>query len=262
MSSIKSYHNLAAYSPGSYINALQNSSFDSLAQQAQCSRIISQLQRLNTKASLGEAWCPILRSSPPNPIIGTLICINIHRKGKALHADQQEHVRKWISAILNDIPIEIPQLYIDNMPPSWELRGDSWGLAAVITCISSFLQQKPVQNVLCSGVLCLDTQKLIAVSAQNPKRILCSWEAPQTTPLIVKRPTDIDRILKRFLCGLETKASCTNTHHSSCTRRGGAQQIPTAKWIGGDSNGRKCSDPSIVLCHPQNTRTLCHRIGQ
>ena len=200
MSQISSYHNLAQYSPGSYIHALKNTVFPSLAQQAQCAKILSRLHRLNIKAKLGEAWFPIVRSVPPNPIVGTLICINVQKKGRPLDTEKQEHVRKWLSSLLNEIPVEIPQLYIDNMPPSWEIKGDSWGLAAIIACISSFLQQKPQQDVLCSGVLCLRTKRLNAVSAQSPKRILCSWEAPQTTPIIVKKNTDINSILKRFFC--------------------------------------------------------------
>jgi tetratricopeptide (TPR) repeat protein len=156
------------------------------------------MERLNFSAAIGEAWFPIIRSLQEQHIFGLLLSINTHRRGVLLSEVDQESIRSWLSLLLDNTPVEIPQLYLSNLPPDWEIRGSSWGLAAIIAIISSLLQMKPNQHVLCSGVLSSERGYLEPVSAQKEKRILCSWEAPDLIPFIITHRRDIAPLLTKI----------------------------------------------------------------
>ena len=196
MSNLESYHSIAKNAPGSYIHALSMHAHSSLAEREQAKKIIAQLSRLDLSPKIGEAWCPTIRSTNTQEPFGVLVRVNTQQKGIPLPTKEQNHIRNWLSRLLDDIPVEIPQLYIDNLPPNWNIRGLSWGLAGIIAIISALLQTKPSEPVICSGILSKDRGIVRSVRGPKAKRSICLWEAPDIEPVIVQRASPIVLYIK------------------------------------------------------------------
>ena len=196
MPSLESYHSIAQYAPGSYIHALKTHAYTSLAEKEQSQKIISQIPRLDLSPQIGEAWCPTIRSTNTQEPFGVLVCVNTRKKGTPLPAKEQNHIRSWLSALLDDIPVEIPELYIDNLPPNWNIRGRSWGLAGIVAILSALLQKKPSESVICSGILSKDRGIVNSVRGLKAKRSICLWEAPAIDPVIVQRASPVVLYIK------------------------------------------------------------------
>ena len=178
------------------MHALKKHAYSSLAEKEQAQKIISQIPMLNLSPQIGEAWCPTIRSTNTQEPFGVLVRINTQKKGVPFPAKEQNHIRDWLSALLDDIPVEIPEVYIDNLPPNWNIRGRSWGLAAIVAIISALLQTKPSEAVICSGILSKDRGIVNSVCGQKSKRSICLWEAPNIEPVIAQRASPIVLYIK------------------------------------------------------------------
>lgn len=178
------------------MHALETHAYVSLAEKEQSKKIITQIPKLDLSPKIGEAWCPTIRSTNTQEPFGVLVCINTQKKGIPFPTKDQDHIRNWLSALLDDIPVEIPDLYIDNLPPNWNIRGRSWGLAAIVAMISALLQTKPSESVVCSGILSKDRGIVNSVCGLKAKHSICEWEAPETEPVIVQRASPIVLYIK------------------------------------------------------------------
>ena len=202
MPSLETYYSIARYAPGSYIHALETNRYASLAEKEQANKIASKITRLDLSPKVGTAWFPTIKAYQGKRVVGVLLCMNTQKTGTPLSPKNQDQIRTWLSALLDGIPVEIPQLYIHNLPPNWEMTGQSWGLAGIISTISALLQRKPAEAVLCSGSLSKERGIITSIAHSVKKTTLCQWEAPEVDPIIIHQATPIVLYIKALFGAL------------------------------------------------------------
>ena len=172
------------------MHALSTHSHSSLAEREQSKRIIAQLSRLDLSLEVEKRGVQQLINQHTRTFWSSRSRQHTKERRPPSYKRTRLH-RNWLSRLLDDIPVEIPQIYIDNLPTDWNIRGLSWGLAGIIAIISALLQTKPSEEVICSGILSKDRGIVEPVCGQKAKRAICLWEAPNIDPVIAQRPSPI-----------------------------------------------------------------------
>ncbi len=173
------------YLPGTRRAWLRRDDIKSRIEQRASRAAAERIKLLDLKATPGSSWFPTALEDNPSAY-GFLFGISTRQEARDVPAPQAilQEVRSWLAKLLGEVDpdlLELPSLFLRNMPPDVRPTGRSWGLAAAAAVISHLLQTTPKCAVLCSAKLGLDGKPLHleSVGKREEKRMVFELEAPE-----------------------------------------------------------------------------------